>query len=42
MLTSKKIRLHEVRKGANIIAAYDNFDFYEKVKYQVMGDNGKM
>ena len=42
MLTPEKIRLREIGQRANLVAAYDNFDFHEKVKHQVMGDNGKM
>ena len=42
MLTLKKMRLREIRQNTNIFVAYDNFDFYEKVKHQVLGDNRVM
>ena len=42
MLTLKKGRLHKIGQCTNVVVAYDNFDFYENVKHQVLSDNGKM
>ena len=36
------MRLREIRQNINALVAYDNFDFHEKVKHQVLGDNGVM
>ena len=33
MLTLKKERLREIGQSTNAVVAYDNFDFYEKVKH---------
>jgi hypothetical protein len=42
ILTLTKAKLREIGQNSNAVVAYDNFDFYEKVKHQVLGDNGMM
>jgi hypothetical protein len=42
ILMLKQVRLHEIGKSTNAVVAYDNFDFHEKVKHQVLGDSGVM
>ena len=42
VLTLKKGRLREIGQSTNAVVAYDNFDFHEKVRHQVLGDNGMM
>jgi hypothetical protein len=41
-LTIQKAKLHDVSKIPYILVAYDNFDFQEDVRHQVLSDNGQM
>ena len=35
-----KMRLCDIRKHSDIVIAYDNFDFMEKIRHQVSGRTG--